>query len=74
MEQVKRVLLEVAQEHEDVLEEPPPQALLLEFGGSALRFELRAFVDFGLGLVAKDQLLVALDKAFRDVRITPFLL
>lgn len=53
---------------------PPPQALLQEFGESALRFELRAFVDFGLGLVAKDQLLVALDKAFRDVRITPFLL
>ena len=31
-----------------------------------MRFELRAFVDFGQGIVAKDQLLVAIDKAFRE--------
>ena len=66
VEQVKRVLLDVARQHPDVLEEPPPQALLQEFGESALRFELRAFVDFGQGVVAKDQLLVAIDKTFRE--------
>ena len=66
VEQVKRVLLEVARGHKDVLEDPPPQALLQEFGESGLRFELRAFVDFGQGIVAKDQLLVAIDKAFRE--------
>ena len=66
VEQVKRVLLDVARRHPDVPEKPPPQALLQEFGESALHFELRAFVDFGQGVVARDQLLVAIDKTFRE--------
>ena len=65
VEHVKKVLLGVAGDHPDVLENPPPQALLQEFGESALKFELRAFVDFGQGVVARDQLLVAIDKAFQ---------
>ncbi len=66
VEKVKQVLLGVAVAHADVLEEPSPQALLLEFGEDALKFELRAFVDFGIGLKTKDDLLVAIDKAFQE--------
>jgi potassium efflux system protein len=66
VEKVKQVLLGVATAHPDVLKEPAPQALLLEFAEDALKFELRAFVEFGVGLKTKDDLLVAIDKAFQE--------
>ena len=64
--QVKRVLLEVAERHPDVLKDPGPLAVLVEFGDDALKFNLMVFVDFGQGLTAKDELQVAIDQAFRD--------
>jgi potassium efflux system protein len=63
---VKSTLLEVARQHPDVLTDPPPVALLLEFGDDALKFELRYFVDFGQGLKTRDELHVAIDRAFRE--------
>ena len=63
---VKETLVEVATRHPDVLEDPPPVALLLEFGEDALKFELRYFVDFGQGLKTRDELHVAVDQAFRE--------
>ena len=43
-DQVRDILLACADEHPRVLKQPPPRALLLGFGDSALEFELRAFV------------------------------
>jgi potassium efflux system protein len=63
---VKQTLVEVAKQHPDVLDDPEPVALLLEFGDDALKFELRYFVDFGQGLKTRDELHVAVDKAFRE--------
>lgn len=63
---VKQTLVEVASRHPDVLDDPPPVALLLEFGEDALKFELRYFVDFGQGLKTRDELHVAVDQAFRE--------
>jgi small-conductance mechanosensitive channel len=40
---VEKILLEVAKENGDVLEEPPPAVRLLEFGDNGLMFELRAW-------------------------------
>jgi small-conductance mechanosensitive channel len=40
---VERLLLEVAKENENVLENPPPAVRFLEFGDSALEFELRVW-------------------------------
>jgi len=40
---VEKLLLEVAQENKDVLEDPPPAVRLLEFGDNGLQFELRAW-------------------------------
>lgn len=40
---VERVLLEVAADNPDVLENPPPAVRLMEFGDSGLGFELRAW-------------------------------
>ncbi len=40
---VEKLLLEVAAENPDVLEDPPPAVRFLEFGESALHFQLRAW-------------------------------
>jgi small-conductance mechanosensitive channel len=42
-DKVEKLLLEVAKENGDVLEEPPPAVRLLEFGDNGLQFELRAW-------------------------------
>jgi len=40
---VEKLLMEVAKENGDVLEDPPPGVRLLEFGDNGLHFELRAW-------------------------------
>ena len=69
VQEVKKVLLQVAEQHPEVLKDPAPQVLLLEFGEDALKLELRAFVYFGQGLKIKDELLVGVDQAFHDAGI-----
>jgi len=44
-ELVRRLLLQVADEHSGVLKDPKPDALLLEFGDSALNFVLRVWTQ-----------------------------
>lgn len=54
---VTRVLLEIAEENDEVLETPPPSIRLTELGASALTFELRAWTSERLnrpGLFASD--------------------
>jgi potassium efflux system protein len=63
---VKDTLVEVAQKHPLAFDEPSPQALLLDFGDDAIKFELRRFVDFGTGLQVRDELHMQIDKAFRE--------
>ena len=63
---VKKILLEIAERHPEVLKDPALRAVLMEFGDDALKFILMVFVDFGQGLIAKDELQVAIDQAFRD--------
>jgi len=69
VQEVKRVLFQVAEQHPQVLKDPAPQVLLLEFGEDALKFELRVFVEFGKGLKTKDEVLVGVDQAFHDAGI-----
>lgn len=42
---VDRVLLQAAEEHEDVLDTPAPSVTFVEFGDNALQFELSFWVD-----------------------------
>ena len=42
---VLNLLTEVARAHPSVIKNPPPQALLVTFGGTALTFRLRAWID-----------------------------
>jgi len=44
-DKVRQVLLDCARAHTDVAQWPQPQALLVDFGGNALMFELRVFID-----------------------------
>ncbi len=65
VKRVKETLLAAARRFPQVLDDPPPQALLLEFGEQAMKFELRFFVDFGQGLATKDQVHEAIEELFK---------
>jgi small-conductance mechanosensitive channel len=66
-DKVLQVLTEVGQAHPDVVTTPPPTALFLGFGDSALEFQLWAWTNrldrFG---VIKSELGIAIYAAFRD--------
>jgi potassium efflux system protein len=66
LELVKRILVDAAEQHPSVLDDPAPHVLLLEFGTDAINVELRFVVDFGQGLTTKDQVQMAIDQAFRE--------
>jgi len=69
-EQVRDLLLECAQEHPQVVGIPPPRAMLLNFGDSALEFELRCVVaDFDRSLIVKSDLYFAILRRFRAAGI-----
>jgi potassium efflux system protein len=65
LEQVKKILVDAAEQHPAVLDDPAPHVLLLGFGDDAINFELRFVVDFGQGLATKDQVQMAINQAFR---------
>ena len=65
VKKVKQTLLAAARRFPQVLTDPPPQALLLEFGEQAMKFELRFFVDFGQGLSTRAQVHEAIEELFR---------
>ena len=72
-EQVREILLQVAEENENVMKSgsfPKPRVLFREFGDSSLNFELRVFlhnVDNRLSVIS--DLNFAIDKAFREAGI-----
>jgi small-conductance mechanosensitive channel len=69
-EQVRDLMLECANEHPQVVDVPPPRALLLNFGDSALEFELRCVVsDFDRSLIVKSDLYFAILKRLRAAGI-----
>jgi small-conductance mechanosensitive channel len=74
VEKVREILLQCAAEHEAVSQAPEPHVLFMDFGDSALAFELRCFVaDVGRRLRTTSELRFAIDKAFRDAGISiPF--
>ncbi|MFO8008825.1 MAG: mechanosensitive ion channel [Candidatus Brocadiia bacterium] len=65
-----QILLRVAADNPRVLEEPEPTVLFMEFGSSALLFELRVFVaNVEDRLVVRHELHMAVDRAFREAGI-----
>ena len=69
-EQVRDLLLACANEHPQVVDVPPPRALLLNFGDNALEFELRCVVaDFDRSLIVKSDLYFAILRRLRAAGI-----
>ncbi|RLP54639.1 MAG: hypothetical protein D6160_09525 [Ketobacter sp.] len=67
---VTRLLLDIAKQHEDVLNEPAPSAFFLGFGDSTLNFELRVFVaKFGNRLPLLHNLNTEVDLRFKQAGI-----
>jgi potassium-dependent mechanosensitive channel len=64
---VLRLLHEAAENHPDVLKDPVPQTLFMEFGDSALEFELRVWVqELALRLKVRSEILAEIDRLFRE--------
>ncbi|HYJ92512.1 MAG TPA: mechanosensitive ion channel domain-containing protein [Pyrinomonadaceae bacterium] len=65
---VSRLLIEVAEENEDIVSDPPPSVRLVEFAESALRFELRAWSRSRLHRpgILKSNLNLAIIRKFRE--------
>ena len=66
---VKRLLLEIANKNSKVLDEPEPVVLLRDFGESALKFELRAFITEKFSLNVQSELNFEVLKVFNECNI-----
>ena len=65
-----RLLLQVAAEHPDVLEDPEPKAMFLGFGASSLDFELRVFIpSMDCYLRVWHDMHMGIDQAFRKAGV-----
>jgi potassium-dependent mechanosensitive channel len=65
-----RKLVEVAKEHEHVLEDPKPRALLVGFGANTLNLELRVYSpDVEHVLMIRNDLNLGIERAFREAGI-----
>jgi potassium efflux system protein len=67
--QVMDLLVRVAREQSDVLQEPEPYSLFTGFGDSSLNFELRAWCDFNEGLRVRTVLNLAIHDALAEAGI-----
>ena len=73
-ELVRRILLEAAENHPDVLRDPKPDVLFKEFADSSLNFDLRIWIINPMGrFKIISDLNYAIDNAFRENNVTiPF--
>jgi potassium-dependent mechanosensitive channel len=61
------LLGQAAENHPEVLPDPPPMPLFIGFGDSALEFELRVWVaDLRRRLIVRSDILADIDRLFRD--------
>lgn len=69
-EQVKEILLRIAQESEYVVSYPGPNVYFMDFGASSLDFELRCYIqDIDYSLSAKSAMRFAIFKALKEANI-----
>ena len=66
VETVMRVLLRVATDNDQVLKDPQPKVLFLNFGESSLDFELRVWIaEFDTRFIIQSALVQEIDRGFR---------
>ncbi|BDS07937.1 potassium transporter [Oceaniferula spumae] len=69
-EKASEILLKIAEEHKDVMDDPKPEVLFTAFGNSTLDFTLRAFVATpDLLIRVQSALHYQIDHAFREAEI-----
>jgi potassium-dependent mechanosensitive channel len=67
VQRVKEIMIAAALEMEDVLHEPPPEALFLDFGDNSLDFELRMWVNnIRRRLFVRSAVLTSIEQRFND--------
>ena len=67
---VLQVLSTVSEQHPDVLNEPKPSPIFVQFGNSSLDFELRVWIsDIDKRPRVKSELLLSIDQKFREAGI-----
>ena len=64
--QVKKILLDIATDHPKVMKDPEPIVLLRGFGESAIKLELRAFVNEKFSLFIQSDLNFEVLKKFSE--------
>ena len=69
IERVKKILLDIAKYHPKVMEDPEPIVLLRGFGESAIKLELRAFVNEKFSLFIQSDLNFEVLKKFSENNI-----
>ncbi|MFH4967581.1 mechanosensitive ion channel domain-containing protein [Gaetbulibacter sp. M240] len=71
---VKKLLLQAANDHKSVLEDPPPLVLFTDFGDSSLNFKLIFTIDDSfMAAIPQSELRFEIDRLFRENNITiPF--
>lgn len=71
VEQVRDILLQIADEHDSVSKDPEPVVMFMDFGDNALLFELRCVLsDVGKRLSTMSDLRFAINAAFREAGIS----
>ena len=66
---IKKLLLDIAGNHPQVLTDPEPSVVFRGFGESALQFELRAYIDTKFGLYVKSDINFNIAKVFEKNKI-----
>jgi potassium-dependent mechanosensitive channel len=67
VETVMRILMAVATKSDQVLKDPQPMVLFLNFGDSSLDFQLRVWIsDFNERRIIQSALIREIDRRFRD--------
>jgi len=71
---VRKILLSIAKDHEDVLQNPSPEVLLRSIGRVGLEFDLHVWIDnFLKKFQVQSELATAMDKRFQENKIlVPF--
>lgn len=70
IELVLGILRETAEQHPDILDDPPPAPLFIGFGDSSLDFELRAWMaDVNNRLRIRSELGQTIDRRFREQKV-----
>ncbi len=70
LELVMSILMEAAEQHTEVLSEPKPSPIFVEFGESSLNFELRVWIsDVDKRPRVRSELLLAIDQRFREAGV-----